>query len=122
MSVLRSLLVCGFVVAIYAAPPGPAQQLLDGYCSGCHNANTLTGGIALDRLDVANPIRDWEKWERVIRKLRTGTMPPPGAPRPDANAYNAAANWLETSIDRAADPPNPGRTNTVHRLNRTEYR
>src|SRR5262249_36372538 len=92
------------------------------YCAACHNQRLNTAGLALDSLDVAHPSAHADKWERVIRKLRTGTMPPPGAPRPDQASYDAVASWLETEIDRvAASRPNPGRSNTVHRLNRTEY-
>ena len=90
---------------------------------GCHNERLLSGGLALDRLDAANPATDAEIWEGVIRKLRTGAMPPPGRPRPDIATYHAVAARLERAIDLAATAnPNPGRTNTVHRLNRTEYR
>ena len=66
----------------------------------------------------ANP----EIWERVIAKLRAGSMPPPGMPRPDAAAYRAVASSLENEIDRAWEAsPNPGRISAVHRLNRAEY-
>ena len=100
-----------------------ARVLLDRYCVGCHNERLLSGGLALDRLDAANPATDAEIWEGVIRKLRTGAMPPPGRPRPDIATYHAVAARLERAIDLAATAnPNPGRTNTVHRLNRTEYR
>ena len=99
------------------------RALLDRYCVGCHNERLLTGGLALDTLDAANPAAAAERWERVIQKLRAGTMPPPGRPRPDAATYHAVASRLETALDRAADAhPDPGRTSTVHRLNRTEYR
>jgi hypothetical protein len=109
--------------------PAPAQPTgsspraaLDTYCITCHNARLRTAGLALDILDVTNPAANADVWERVIAKLRAGSMPPPGRPRPDASTYRAAANWLETAIDRAwAINPNPGTISAVHRLNRTEY-
>lgn len=106
-----------------AAQTQPASQaVLDQYCITCHNQNLRTAGLALDSLDVTKPNANSEVWERVITKLRAGSMPPPGRPRPDAATYHAVANWLESEIDRAwAANPNPGRTNAVHRLNRTEY-
>jgi len=100
-----------------------ARVVLDRYCVTCHNQNLKTGGLALDTLDVSRPSANAEAWERVIRKLRAGSMPPAGRPRPDQATYSAVASSLETEIDRAAAAyPNPGRTSTVQRLNRTEYR
>jgi hypothetical protein len=64
--------------------------------------------------------QDAELWEKVIRKLRAGVMPPFGTPRPDQSVLDGLASWLETTIDRAATRPDPGRT-VLHRLNRTEY-
>ena len=97
--------------------------MLDRYCVGCHNERLLTGGLALDTLDAANPAAAAERWERVIQKLRTATMPPAGRPRPDAATYHAVAAGLEAALDRAAAAsPNPGRNSAVHRLNSTEYR
>ena len=62
-------------------------------------------------------------WEKVVRKLRGGVMPPVGAPRPDAATYDALAASLERTLDRAVTAkPNPGRVDTFHRLNRAEYR
>jgi len=102
------------------APPGRA--FLDQYCVTCHNQTLSSGGLSFQLLDVTRPAIHADKWERVIKKLRTGAMPPPGAPRPPQAAYHAVASWLENQIDRAAAArPNPGRSNAVHRLNRTEY-
>ena len=102
---------------------GEIRALLDRYCVSCHNARLLTGGVALDTLDAAAPAANAEVWERVIQKLRTGTMPPAGRPRPAVATYSVVAGQLETAIDRVATAsPNAGRTSTVHRLNRTEYR
>jgi hypothetical protein len=79
--------------------------------------------LALDAIDVENPGAAPEIWETVIRKLRTGTMPPGGVQRPDQTEYDFAAGWLETELDEAASAAgvNPGRTNPIHRLNRLEY-
>ena len=105
-------------LATSAAP----QAVLDQYCITCHNQRLRTAGLALDTLDVTQPGANADVWERVIAKLRAGSMPPPGRPRPDAATYRAVASSLETEIDRAwAANPNPGRINAVHRLNRTEY-
>ena len=116
-----ALVVTGCVAAVQtqSAPP-PARALLDTYCVTCHNQRLRTAGLALDTLDVTRPVANADVWERVIAKLRAGSMPPPGLPRPDAATYDAVASSLETDIDRAwAANPNPGRSNAVHRLNRT---
>ncbi|HJZ73086.1 MAG TPA: DUF1592 domain-containing protein [Vicinamibacterales bacterium] len=98
------------------------RQVLDRYCVTCHNERLHTAGLALDSVDPSTPAVNPELWERVIAKLRAGSMPPPGRPRPDAATYHALAAGLETDIDRAwASHPNPGRTIPVHRLNRAEY-
>ena len=131
----RTLLVSALAAAAGLAPAAPlaAQEaavespraVLDRYCVTCHNDRLRTGGLTLDgaAVDAADPSRDADVWERVIAKLRTGAMPPPGRPRPGAATYAAVASRLEADIDRAAAAnPDPGRTSTVHRLNRTEYR
>ncbi len=103
--------------------PAAPRAVFDTYCIRCHNQRLRTGGLALDSLDVTKPHVNSDVWERVIAKLRAGSMPPPGLPRPDAATYQTVASRLEADIDRAwAADPNPGRTNAVHRLNRTEYR
>jgi hypothetical protein len=105
-----------------AAPQSAPRAVLDTYCVTCHNEKLHTAGLALDTLDVTKPSANAEVWERVIEKLRAGSMPPPGRPRPDAATYRATAIWLENEIDRAWQTnPNPGRIGAVHRLNRTEY-
>ena len=96
--------------------------MLDRYCVTCHNQRLATAGLKLDEADVANPGEGAEIWEKVVRKLRTGMMPPPNMPQPSTDDRQALLSWLETSLDTAASSkPNPGRTETLRRLNRTEY-
>ena len=101
------------------------RGLLDRYCVTCHNDRLRTGGLALDGLNVAHVAEDleaWEVWEKVVRKLRAGMMPPAGRPRPDAVGHTRFVTWLEGELDRAAQArPYPGRIDTFHRLNRAEY-
>jgi mono/diheme cytochrome c family protein len=102
------------------APASASQRAaLDTYCVSCHNQRLKTGGLALDRLDLARVPSDAAMWEKVIRKLRAGAMPPAGMPRPDAATRDGLVSFLETAIDRAA-PPFPGHP-SIHRLNRAEY-
>ncbi|HUQ93166.1 MAG TPA: DUF1592 domain-containing protein [Bryobacteraceae bacterium] len=115
------LLLSGCVLAATVANANP-RLFLDTYCVSCHNQKLRTAGLALDHLDAAKPGADAEIWERVIGKLHAGSMPPPGAPRPEAAQYRAVATLLENEIDRAwMERPNPGRISAVHRMNRTQY-
>ena len=103
------------------APAGP-KALIDQYCLGCHNQRLRTAGLALDAMDPAQPAKDAATWELVIAKLRAGSMPPPGRPRPDATVYHRVAQELEREIDGAwAAAPHPDRVPAVARLNRTQY-
>jgi mono/diheme cytochrome c family protein len=102
-------------------PANPAQATIDRYCATCHNPRVKSGGLVLDALPVANAAHDPQTWEKVIRKLRTGMMPPSGAPRPDRATLDGLAATVESALDRAAAAaPNPGDPG-LHRLNRTEY-
>lgn len=98
----------------------PAEQAaLKRYCVGCHNSKLKTAGFALDGLQIENASQHAQEWEKVVRKLRTRSMPPVGLPRPDERTYDAIVEKLETGLD--AGKPNPGRTDTFRRLNRAEY-
>jgi hypothetical protein len=106
-------------------PPSvsPERATINRYCIGCHNSNLKTAGLALDGISVQPVSRHPDTWEKVVRRLRARQMPPAGVPRPDERTYNAVLSSLETSLDSAAAAnPNPGRTDTFRRLNRTEYR
>ena len=121
------LLLCFIVTtagtaAEVSSPSGDGvRPVLNQYCVTCHNQKLKTGGLTLDNLNLENVPADGEIWEKVIRKLRTGTMPPPGLPRPDHEKYSAVTSWLENQLDRVAQSnPYAGRP-ALHRLNRAEY-
>ena len=111
------LVFAGPVVRIDAQP----SATINRYCVTCHNQRLKTAKLELDALDVTHPEKDALSWERAIRKLRGGMMPPPGAARPAVADAQALAAYLETALDKAAaDNPNPGSVR-IHRLNRAEY-
>jgi hypothetical protein len=100
----------------------PAGEVVGKYCVSCHNQRLKTGNLTLDNLDSEHVSISADTWEKVVVKLRSRSMPPPGARRPDNATYDRVATWLENELDRAADAHvNPGRTAEFHRLNRTEY-
>jgi mono/diheme cytochrome c family protein len=106
-----------------AAARAPHEAVIGSYCAGCHNQRLRTGGLAFDALDMSDVGARADVWEKVFQKLRMGAMPPPGLPRPDKPTLDAFIAWLETELDLSAGrEPNPGRTGSVHRLNRFEYR
>ena len=126
----RLLIGCLAIVSIAFAGYGqtaesPQKALINQYCSGCHSERAKAAGIdsakrlTLDSLDVAHVGKNAESWERVVRKLRAGQMPPAGARRPDPANIKALISYLENELDRDAvsNMPPPG----AHRLNRTEY-
>jgi cytochrome c551/c552 len=104
-----------------AGPLASQRAILDKYCVTCHNQKLKTAGLMLDKLDLAHVGDNAEPWEKVVRKLRAGMMPPAGMPRPNAATYEALTVALENELDKAAAAhphlPAPG----VHRVNRTEY-
>src|SRR5215813_13428782 len=107
--------------SVPANAAAPYRALLDQYCVTCHNERAKTAGLMLDKMDLGQVGVGAETWEKVIRKLRGGMMPPTGRPRPSGDEIGNFVSWLETSLDRAgAAKPNPGRA-SIHRLNRTEY-
>ena len=136
---IGSLTILSLLVQVYGKTGGRQSQsaaassdqaaaqraIINQYCSTCHSDKAKAAGmdsarkIDFDRLDIAGVSRDAETWERVVRKLRAGMMPPSGIRRPDRETYKGLIAWLENELDRNAvtyTPP-PG----LHRLNRTEY-
>ncbi|HTC88567.1 MAG TPA: DUF1592 domain-containing protein [Bryobacteraceae bacterium] len=107
------------IPATLATSAASERALLDQYCVTCHNQRLKTGGLMLDQLDVAQMHEHAEIWEKVVRKLRAGMMPPSGMKRPDAPVMESMITFMEKELDRdaAANLTPPG----MHRLNRTEY-
>src|SRR5260370_337438 len=104
-----------------SAQTSAQHALLERYCFTFHSEKLKTGGVALQAMDLGNIGAGDSVWEKVLRKVHTGEMPPRGMPRPDASAAASFASWLESELDRAAvAKPNPGRP-AIHRLNRAEY-
>ncbi len=97
------------------------RSQLDQYCVSCHNQTAKIGGLALDKLDVSRIGENTQIWEKVVRKLRAGMMPPAGMKRPDPAAYEAMTVNLESEIDRAAAAKPSVVPPGIHRVNRTEY-
>src|SRR5689334_1018184 len=105
-----------------AAPTAAAAQkaLVAQYCMTCHSDRVKAGGLALSELDLDAVPQHAEIAEKVIRKLRSGMMPPAGAKRPDSQTAASFVTWLETEIDAKNSAPAPGRV-PLRRLNRREY-
>ncbi len=133
---MPALLVAGGLVGFHGAhqapQPGPAQEaqpdsatvqkFVTQHCLSCHNGDDKRGGLALDAISADDVGKHAAIWEKVVRKLVARQMPPAGKKRPDEKAYEKFVAALATALDRAAAAhPNPGRTVTLRRLNRTEY-
>jgi mono/diheme cytochrome c family protein len=105
-----------------ASPATTYRAVLDQYCVTCHNDKIKRANFSLEKLDLATVGDHPEIWEKVIRKMRAGVMPPPGIRRPSVKEYEGLRDWLENEMDQkaAARGLNPGYV-VLHRLNRTEY-
>ncbi len=98
------------------------QAAIAKYCTTCHNERLKTAGLVLDPTSVARPGDHSETWEKVLRQLRAGTMPPPGVARPPQTFYARAAGYRARELEAsAASRPNPGSLPLARRLTRTEY-
>ena len=95
----------GLQQSVPAAPTAsPAGQLVNTYCVTCHSQKLKSGNLILERVDADHVANAAVVWEKVIVKLRSRAMPPPGLPRPENATYDAVATWLESEIDHAAKP------------------
>jgi hypothetical protein len=138
VGILSGILTAILLAALNSVPAGAARQnevrtgpspspartireFTNQYCVGCHNERLKTAGLALDSRDFEHLAADADVWEKVIRKVQVGMMPPAGVAQPDAATRRAVVTALSGALDEAARAnPNPGRP-ALHRLNRTEY-
>jgi hypothetical protein len=108
-------------VAAAANSSESRQAFLDRYCAGCHNEKSKTGGVVLQNAGASRPAARPDLWEKVVRKLSAGEMPPPGMPRPDTATLKEFSAGLLGDLDAAArTAPYAGRP-VIRRLNRLEY-
>src|SRR5262249_28726467 len=106
----------------FGEEPAALRDMVGQFCITCHDADTAKGGLNLASAASEDVGRHPEVWEKVVRRLRCRQMPPAGRKRPDEAAYTSVLSQLETALDRAAaEKPNPGRTDTIRRLTRSEY-
>ena len=94
----RFLLLLTAVVICRADDASSQSALLNKYCVGCHNDKLKSGGLSLQSADLSAVPAHAETWEKVIRKLRTGSMPPQGVPHPDAASIDSFASFLEGQV------------------------
>src|SRR5687767_14154554 len=128
VSLIRLLLVTCAVASsasfapLHAKEEFSARETLKKYCFDCHDSDVQKGGLNLQALEGLEVTKDSSAWEKVVRKLNARQMPPIGKKRPDDATYDKTVEELTAALDKAAaDSPNPGRTETFRRLNRTEY-
>jgi hypothetical protein len=121
VAVALGAVAVGTIVAVRLHSSQPQWQVVDRYCMGCHNEIDLAGGLAFEEVDRSDIAANAAVWEAVVRKLRTGLMPPKGEPRPERSVLDRMAAQLEGELDaHDARAPNPG-AKPLARLNRTEY-
>lgn len=98
-----------------------SDETIRAYCVRCHNERMLRGNLSLESFEMSASHREGQTAEKMIRKLRAGMMPPPGARRPAGDTLLMLVESLEAAMDlAAAEDPNPG-GRTFQRLNRAEY-
>ena len=102
---------------------GPSfRALVAEHCFDCHDADSTKGDLNLEAISSQPTSQHSEIWEKVVRRLRARQMPPAGKNRLDEATYNTLLSELEGSLEKlAAQHPQPGRIDTLRRLNRTEY-
>ena len=109
-------------LSVTAPAAKPPAEVLQKYCLSCHSEKVKAAGFTLDPATASHPDEHAGQWEKVVRKLRSNSMPPPGAARPDTATMASLISSLEDALDQAAAAkPNPGRLPLLHRLTRTEY-
>jgi hypothetical protein len=114
-------LIVAAAVCSFSQSADRYQSVVTQYCVSCHNDRAKTGGLSLEKQDLSNVPANADVWEKAVRKVRVGMMPPQGAPQPDETTRRDFVSFLTAQLDNAAaNNPNPGRP-LLHRLNRVEY-
>ena len=98
------------------------QAFVQTYCVGCHNDRVKSGGFSWSQIDLAHPERNPKQSEEVIRKIRAGLMPPPGARRPEPAVMHEFGSAFATRIDELTGLDPYYKAPELHRINRREYR
>jgi cytochrome c551/c552 len=118
---MRRVLVPLVIPFLLVAGPINRDAMLKQYCVACHSTNVKSGGFVLQGVPAENPVDRAEVWEKVVRRVRAGEMPPAGMPTPGEASLKAFTAELVRDLDAAATrSPYAGPT-TVRRINRTEY-
>jgi hypothetical protein len=117
-----AVLILGLASQAIGEEPGAVRAVVERFCTDCHDADEPEGGLDLTAVATGTFADRPEVWEKVVRRLQRRQMPPAGKKRPGEDTYVSVVSQLETALDRAAaERPNPGRTDTIRRLTRTEY-
>jgi mono/diheme cytochrome c family protein len=109
---------------VAAAAPAEYHELVNKYCVTCHNERTnMPAGapLYLDKANLDDPSADAAVWEKVVRKIGVGAMPPQGMPTPGHDKLIEFRTWLAATLDRASTEQRSAGRFVLHRLNRTEY-
>jgi hypothetical protein len=126
---LRAILIAGVAARCSAAQEvnssvaKPVAGIINRYCLDCHDHESKKGELDLESLSRDEVAQHSDRWERVVRRLNARQMPPAKRKsRPTEQEYQSAIKSLVATLDaEAAAHPKPGRTETIRRLNRTEY-
>src|SRR5688500_12866102 len=120
--ILSAIVCLLFSFRNIGAEPHGAREVIQKFCYDCHDSDATKGELNLEALERDDVVRHADVWEKVIRKMNARQMPPIGKRRPNEETYKQTTQQLARDLDRAAEKnPNPGRTETLRRLNRTEY-
>ena len=124
LSLLALSLFCGYTVsAAETHHEASMRAMVKTYCLDCHDSSVTKGDLNIEAILADDTTQHIKIWEDVVRRLSARQMPPAGKKRPDEATYQSALKTLETTLDQhAMAHPQPGRTETIRRMNRTEYR
>jgi hypothetical protein len=106
--------------AVTSAEGKTFTDMVNTRCVKCHNADDWAGSLAMDTMDLSHAGQNPEVWEKAIGKLRSRLMPPAGAPQPPQPDVDAVVNYLEATVDAAANDRRVGHV-PIQRLSRAEF-